>query len=724
MNRHSLSIIGRIALVIVLVILSLPLATDAQAGDSQLQTVTAVPRLNLRMRAGPGTNFTQLGLVPGGTSLAVLGRNEAASWILVEYRGVRGWLAAWYCNISGNLNSVPVASGTSVPTPPPAGTPSPTGVTATPPRYNLRLRSGPGTTYARIGLIVAGQRVQVLGRNEASNWVYVDYNGTRGWAYASYLTISGSLSSVPVVDASGNPSGGTPPGTATPPPATGPVTARTTGYLRFRSGPGVGYAQITVLPPGTTATVEGRNAESTWLYITFNGTKGWISKAYTTITGDLNSVPVVDPGGQATTTPPPSPPPSPSPSPSPTPPPPPAGPVTAAPTVNLRLRSGPGTTYPQIAIVPTGVSVPVEGRNADSTWVYVNYNGTKGWMSKAYTTISGDLNSVPVTQAPGTTPTVTTTPPPATTLPPTTTGFELGGQTHTLSRPDIMRSASMTWVKFQFKWSPGSDPNSVAGLINLGHANGFRVLISAPGPSYPSSIDYAGYVAFLRGVAALGADAIEVWNEMNLDREWPRGQISPASYVTNMLAPAYREIKAANPNTIVISGALAPTGVNIPGEVMSDDIYLAGMRDAGAASYMDCVGVHHNAGATSPSATTGHPADGGGGHYSWYYGPTVNLYAGIFPTRPVCLTEIGYLTSHGYGPLPPMFTWAGNTDINEHAQWLGEAVRLARASGRVRLFIVFNVDFTVYTDDPQAGYAILRKDGACPACATLAAAMR
>jgi predicted HD phosphohydrolase len=36
--------------------------------------------------------------------------------------------------------------------------------------------------------------------------------------------------------------------------------------------------------------------------------------------------------------------------------------------------------------------------------------------------------------------------------------------------------------------------------------------------------------------------------------------------------------------------------------------------------------------------------------------------------------------------------------------------------------IVWNVDFTQYGDDPQAGYSIVR-NGSCLACATLAAAM-
>ena len=145
---------------------------------------------------------------------------------------------------------------------------------------------------------------------------------------------------------------------------------------------------------------------------------------------------------------------------------------------------------------------------------------------------------------------------------------------------------------------------------------------------------------------------------------------------------------------------------------------------AGAARYMDCMGVHFNAGATSPSATSGHPADSTG-HYSWYYGPMVNTYsAAVNRSVPLCFTEVGYLSTNGYPNTPPAIAWAGNTSVDQHAQWLAEAFRLAAADSRVDMFIVFNVDLTFFdpNGDPQAGYAIIRPDGSCPACATLKAA--
>jgi len=249
------------------------------------------------------------------------------------------------------------------------------------------------------------------------------------------------------------------------------------------------------------------------------------------------------------------------------------------------------------------------------------------------------------------------------------------------------------------------------------------VLLSIPGQPYPSSIDYAGYTEFLRGVAGYGPDAIEVWNEMNIAFEWPQGQISPESYVNNMLAPAFNAIKGASPNTMVIIGALAPTGAfgGCTPNGCDDNAYVQGLGAAGAANYANCIGVHHNSGTTSPSVRSGRPE---GGHYSWYFLPTVEVYYnGLGGRLPVCLTELGYLSPEGYGSLPQNFAWGANTTVANQAAWLAEAKQLSRNSGYIRMMVVFNVGFTTWTPtDPQAGYSIIRPDGSCPACASLGGA--
>jgi hypothetical protein len=304
--------------------------------------------------------------------------------------------------------------------------------------------------------------------------------------------------------------------------------------------------------------------------------------------------------------------------------------------------------------------------------------------------------------------------------PPITAGnFELGGQVPGfIAHPALMQQAGMKWVKFQVRGGGGD-------YIAAAKSNGFKVLLSVIGdksrvtdPAYWN--EYAGWVA---GLAAQGADAIEVWNEPNIDHEWPAGQINGATY-TQLLAKAYAAIKAANPGTIVVSAGPAPTGAEaaFPGLVVNDDKFLAQMAEAGAANYMDCVGLHFNSGTTSPNATSGSALSGY--HYSFYFWPMVDLYYNSFGgSRPLCFTELGYLTGEGFGPLPGNFAWAGNTTLAQQAQWLAESASLAGSSGKVRLMMIWNVDFTLYSGDPQAGYAIVRPGGGCPACSALDAVM-
>ncbi|MDJ0755474.1 MAG: LysM peptidoglycan-binding domain-containing protein [Ardenticatenaceae bacterium] len=304
----------------------------------------------------------------------------------------------------------------------------------------------------------------------------------------------------------------------------------------------------------------------------------------------------------------------------------------------------------------------------------------------------------------------------------TLSGLAFGGQTQTFANTGLMQDIGMTWVKVQFKWSPGNSAGDVAGVINQAKGAGFKVLVSMPGATtYPSSIDFDAYVRFLGEVAALPTppDAMEVWNEQNIDFEWPAGEISPTDYVNRMLAPGYNAIKNANSNILVISGAPAPTGFDNTTNAWADDRYIRGMAAAGAANYADCIGIHFNAGATSPNSSTGHPA---GTHYSWYFNPMVNTYSNAFgSSRPLCFTEIGFLSGDGFNGLPPNFAWASGTSVQEHAQWLGEALQRSSIDSRITMFIIYNVDFTLYQSDgdPQAGYAIVRPDGSCPACDTI-----
>lgn len=407
----------------------------------------------------------------------------------------------------------------------------------------------------------------------------------------------------------------------------------------------------------------------------------------------------------------------------------------------LKIPSGTGTT-PPAAATPTSTPATQAPPAAGSTYTVVRgdtlariaqrFNTTAQALAQANNIANPNLIFVGQVLRVDGLPSTGTTPPPSSgsgTTPPSTTpitGFEIGAHVFSYAYSDLARGTGMKWLKRQLIWNQG-DPASIAQeAIDGAKARGFKILLSIVGnPSQLAANPtqyYQDFANFLGQVAKLGADAIEVWNEPNFDREWPRGLISGAQY-TQMLSAAYQAIKAQNSATMVISAAPTPTGgLGCSTNGCNDDAYIAQMAAAGASRFMDCVGIHYNAGTVPPTATSGAPV-GSTTHYSWYYPTMVNLYSRTFPGKPLCFTEIGYVTGEGYGPLPANFQWGSRTTVANQAEWLAQAAVIARNSGIVRLFIIWNLDATTYDDDPQAGYAIIRPNGTCPACNSIKAAL-
>lgn len=77
----------------------------------------------------------------------------------------------------------------------------------------------------------------------------------------------------------------------------------------------------------------------------------------------------------------------------------------------------------------------------------------------------------------------------------------------------------------------------------------------------------------------------QVWNEPNGNEEWGLGNVDPEAF-TELLCVAYRRIKAADPEAVVLAGALTPTVAN-DGRHMNDLIFLQRMYDAGAGDCFD-----------------------------------------------------------------------------------------------------------------------------------------
>jgi hypothetical protein len=79
-------------------------------------------------------------------------------------------------------------------------------------------------------------------------------------------------------------------------PAPRVVTVTTTDNVRVRSGPGTKFGVLATMANGTTLTAVGRNADSSWLQIQQPGKTdlGWVTADFVTVSGDVNSLPVVE----------------------------------------------------------------------------------------------------------------------------------------------------------------------------------------------------------------------------------------------------------------------------------------------------------------------------------------------------------------------------------------------------------------------------------------------
>jgi hypothetical protein len=176
----------------------------------------------------------------------------------------------------------------------------------------------------------------------------------------------------------------------------------------------------------------------------------------------------------------------------------------------------------------------------------------------------------------------------------------------------LVRQMGAEWIVEFFPWAYYEIEE---GQINWYHpdlviehasAQGLKIIARiglTPGWARPKDtplnyLDVAGYEHFARFAAAFAARYSEqvgyiiIGNEPNLSFEWGYRSTTPTDYV-NLLEIVYPAVKGANPDVVVLAGALAPT-LEPAGSPwgLNDLSYLKGMYQAGAAEYFDGLAVH------------------------------------------------------------------------------------------------------------------------------------
>jgi len=104
--------------------------------------------------------------------------------------------------------------------------------------------------------------------------------------------------------------------------------------------------------------------------------------------------------------------------------------------------------------------------------------------------------------------------------------------------------------------------------------------------------DFAEFVAVFAARYRGRVNHIIIWNEPNLSFEWGYRPVDPEGYV-DLLHAVYERAHAANPDVVILAGALAPTLEREGSSAGLDDLdYLERMYLDGGAAYFDALAVH------------------------------------------------------------------------------------------------------------------------------------
>lgn len=344
----------------------------------------------------------------------------------------------------------------------------------------------------------------------------------------------------------------------------------------------------------------------------------------------------------------------------------------------------------------------------------------------------------PIPAMPTATPTVAPTSTPH--APPRMASPDYGVQVFLWWKPEIagrdlrlVNQMGFRWVKQGFAWR---DLEGVAkGAYDWGRSDYFVDIINKSGLKLLARLDRQPFWSqadggaipldsappanpqdfgdFCRDFAARyrgRVQAYQVWNEPNLAREWGDRPPDPAGYA-RLLKACYEGIKRSDPNAIVISAGMAPTGNTLP-EAIPDDDYFQALYDAGAAPYFDLLGVNAPGYLvppwTDPAEVAAIEALGGHRWNSFRHVEDIReiMVRNGDADKQIAILEMGWTTD----PLHPQYSWFAVSETQQ-AEYLVGAYNWAKAHWRPWIGLmntIYIADPFWTPDDEQYWWAITR----------------
>jgi hypothetical protein len=312
-----------------------------------------------------------------------------------------------------------------------------------------------------------------------------------------------------------------------------------------------------------------------------------------------------------------------------------------------------------------------------------------------------------------------------------------------------IHNLGVKWLKVQVSWKQlqpnaageiGEDFRRLEIYLETAFNSGLDILISiAKAPNWARSnqnedgppddpqalVDFMN--VFLREVGP-SIDAVEIWNEPNLSREWQGQPLTGQSYM-KYFVPAYNAAKqyATSMQTdpqaprnfplYVITAGLAPTGQSDGSQ--DDRDYLKQMYSAGLAQYTDAyVGIHPYGWGNAPDDTCCHMSEDRGwdDNRKFFFMDNVQDYRDIMVQSgdsqgKMWVTEFGWATWAGFPGDPPQ-TWMSYVDECQQGNYIIDAFQIGQSLDYMGPMILWNLNFAVLAGmvenrDERAAYSLI-----------------
>ncbi|MDX2161424.1 MAG: SH3 domain-containing protein [bacterium] len=273
------------------------LAVAATSASSLLPVLadshTVTANVNARVRSGPGTQYSILGLLFEGETAAVTGRSGTDNaWYRIDFEDGEGWISSSVVSIDDDPTTLDIVEASN----------ADEGETSDVTAYlyeEVNVRIGPATSYRAIaqaydvtvtvtgynGLstrnVCQGNSVIDIVTGEAPEdvWLRIQYEGAEAWVSYAAVTVNGNLCALDEVGISDDLAEASEEAEA----LADSVYVLTTDSVNLRASNFASSDVLAVIPADELLEAEARNDDSTRVRVTYNDQTGWIATAFVTV---------------------------------------------------------------------------------------------------------------------------------------------------------------------------------------------------------------------------------------------------------------------------------------------------------------------------------------------------------------------------------------------------------------------------------------------------------